>query len=107
MWLDRYLVESFICAEISRMLKKNQLEKLVTPLKRSAWLHPSTHQILPGGISLMSTKFVFSSEVYIKTGESIWKGLSFMKSIIKASSKDFKKVYNSLKKLYESFITAL
>ena len=30
-----------------------------------------------------------------------------MKSIIKASSKDYKKVYNSLKKLYESFITAL
>ena len=35
---------SLIFAEILEMLKKNQLKKLVSPVKWSAWLHASTLQ---------------------------------------------------------------
>ena len=58
LWLDFYLVGFFICVEISGMLKKKRLEKLVSPLKRST---SSTHlpsKILPGGVSLKSTEFL-------------------------------------------------
>ena len=46
------------------MLKKNRLEKLVSPVKRSAWLY-----------DINEVSIVFSWEIDIKTGESIWKGL--------------------------------
>ena len=42
--LDQYLVGFWICAEISGLLKKNRLEKLVSCVKRSAYLHASTKQ---------------------------------------------------------------
>ena len=34
----------WICAEILGMLNKNRLEKLVSPVKKSSWLHASTLQ---------------------------------------------------------------
>ena len=42
--LDWYLVGFWICAEVSGIFKKNWLEKLVSPVKRSALLHASTLQ---------------------------------------------------------------
>ena len=42
--LDQYLVGFWVCAEISGLLKKNRLEKLVSRVKRSAYLHASTKQ---------------------------------------------------------------
>ena len=59
------------------MLKKNRLEKLVSPVKRSALLHASTLQNFAWqhffDVNEVST--VLSREIDIKTGESIRKGL--------------------------------
>ena len=43
-YLDWYLVGFWICAEVSGILKKNWLEKLVSPVKRSALIHASILQ---------------------------------------------------------------
>ena len=43
-YLDWYLVGFWICAEVSGILKKNWLEKLVSPVKRSSLLHASILQ---------------------------------------------------------------
>ena len=71
------------------MLKKNRVEKLVSPWKEA---HGSTYlpcKILLGGISLISTSW----KINILTGESIWKDLitEALKKNIKASQKAFGK----------------
>ena len=43
-YLDQYLVSFWICVEISGLFKKNRLEKLLSPVERSAQLHASTKQ---------------------------------------------------------------
>ena len=53
-----YLVGFRICAETSRMLKKNRLEKLVSPVIRSPLLTHQPCKILPDSISLLSKKFL-------------------------------------------------
>ena len=78
------------------MLTKNRLEKLVSPVKRSAWLHAFTLQNFARRyfFDVNEISIVFSWEIDIKTGESIWKMFnykSFIKSIIKALEKDFVK----------------
>ena len=67
--LEQYLVDFWIWTEISGLLKKNQLEKLVSPVKRSAQLHASTKQNFAwwcffevNGISI-----IFSREIEIKS----------------------------------------
>ena len=59
------------------MLKKNELEKLVSAVKRSAWLQASILQNFARRhfFDVIEVSIVFSSEIDIKTGESIWKGL--------------------------------
>ena len=59
------------------MLKKNWLEKLVFPVKRSALLHASTLQNFARRFFFDANEvsIVFSWEIDIKTGESIEKGL--------------------------------
>ena len=68
------LVGFWICAEILELLKKNQLEKLISPMKRSTYLHTSTmqnfarqHFFEVNGISI-----IFSREINDETGESIF-----------------------------------
>ena len=58
-------------------LKKNRLEKLVSPLKRSAWLHASTLQNFARRhvSDVNEVSIVFSWKIDIKTRENIWKGL--------------------------------
>ena len=65
----------FLFAEISEMWKKNQLEKLVSPMKWSAWLYASTlqnftrrHFFDDNGVSIE-----ISWDRDIETGENIWK----------------------------------
>ena len=65
-----YLVGFRICAEISGMLKKNRLEKLVSPVIRSALLHASTFQDFARQyfFAVQEVSIVFSWEIDIKTG---------------------------------------
>ena len=75
--LPRYtstLVGFWICAEILELLKKNRLEKLISPVKTSTYLHTSTtqnfarqHFFEVNGISI-----IFSREIDDETGESIF-----------------------------------
>ena len=59
--LDQYLFGFLIFEEISEMLKKNRLEKLVSPVKRSAWLYASTLQNFAGHfVDVNEISFVFS-----------------------------------------------
>ena len=55
------------------MLKKNELEKLVSAMKRSAWLQASILQNFARRhfFDVIEVSIVFSSEIDIKTGESI------------------------------------
>ena len=62
---------------ISEMLKKNRLEKLISPVKWSAWLHASTlqnfarrHFFDVNGVSI-----VILWERDVETGENMWKVL--------------------------------
>ena len=76
------------CAETSGELKKNRLEKLVSPVKRSSWFYASTLQNFARRYfyDVNKVSIVFSRTTDIKTGESIRKRLnykSFIKSIIK------------------------
>ena len=75
--LDQYLVGFWICAGISGMLKKNWLEKFVSPMKRSPWLYASGLQKLARRhfFDINEVSIVFSWEIDIKTGDSIWKDL--------------------------------
>ena len=59
------------------MLMKNWLEKLFSPVKRSALLHASTLQNFarPYFFDVNEVSIVLSWEIDIKTGESIGKGL--------------------------------
>ena len=55
------------------IVKEKRLEKLVSPVKKSAYLHASTKQILPGGVSLKPTEYlIFLREIDFETGESIF-----------------------------------
>ena len=76
-YLDWYLVGFWICAEVSGILKKNWLEKLVSPVKRSALIHASILQNFTRRhfFDLNKIFIVFSWEIDIKTWESIGKGL--------------------------------
>ena len=55
------------------MLKKNELEKLVSVVKRSAWLQASILQNFNRRhfFDAIEVSIVFSSEIDIKMGESI------------------------------------
>ena len=59
------------------MLKKNRLEELVSLGRRSAWLHASILQNFARWhfFDVNKVSNVFSWEIVIKTGESIWKVL--------------------------------
>ena len=82
------------------MLKKNVLEKLVSPVKRIARLHASTLQNFDRRyfFDVNEVSIVFSWETYIKTGENIRKGLiqNFIKGITKTYKNILEKVYNGL-----------
>ena len=58
------------------MLKK-QTRKLVSPVRRSTWLHASTLQNFARQhfFDANEVSVAFSREIDAKTGESIWKGL--------------------------------
>ena len=58
-------------------VKKNRLEKLVSPVKRSTLLHVSTLQNFARRhfFDVNEVSIVFSWEIDIRTGESIGKGL--------------------------------
>ena len=66
---DEYLVGFEIFAEFSEMLKKNRLEKLVSPVKWSAWLYASTLQNFARWhfFDVNEASIVFSSEKDVKT----------------------------------------
>ena len=81
------------------MIKKNWLEKLVSPVKRSALLLASTLQNFARWqfVDVNEVFIVFSWEIDIKTWENFekienfnYKG--FIKSITKALSKDLKRL---------------
>ena len=59
------------------MLKKNRLEKLLSLVKRSAWIRVSTLQNFAKRhlFDVNEVSIVFPWEIDIKTGKSIWKGL--------------------------------
>ena len=67
--LEQYLVDFWIWTEISGLLKKNQLEKLVSPVKRSAQLHASTKQNFDWRcfFELNGISIIFSREIEIKS----------------------------------------
>ena len=58
-------------AEKAGLLKKNQLEKPVFPVKRSAWLHASTLQNFARQhfFEVNKVSFVLSRKIRAKTGE--------------------------------------
>ena len=62
-----------IRAEISRLLKKNRLEKLVSPVKRSTYLHASTKQNFAWRcfFEVNRIPIIFSPELDDETGRSI------------------------------------
>ena len=75
--LGLYLVGFFIFAEISKMLKKNRLEKLVSPMKWSAWVYRSTLQNFAGqhSFDVNGVSVLISWVRDVKTGENMWKVL--------------------------------
>ena len=76
--LDQCLVGFFIFAEISEMLKKTQLEKLVSPVKWSAWLYASTLQNFARWhfFDVNRVSIVISWEGDVEMGENKWKILN-------------------------------
>ena len=55
------------------LLKKNRLEKIVSPMKKSAELHASTKQSFawPRFFEANGISIAFSREIDVETGESI------------------------------------
>ena len=97
--LKWYLVGFLICVGISGMIKKNWLEKLVSPVNRSALLLASTLQNFARWhfVDVNEVFIVFSWEIDIKTGKNFEKFenfnyKSFIKSITKTLSKDLKRL---------------
>ena len=70
-----YLVGFFLFAEISEILKKNRLEKLVFPVKWSAWLYASTLQNFARQhfFNVNEVSIVILWERNVETGENMWK----------------------------------
>ena len=59
------------------IVKENRLEKLVSPVKRSAYLHGSTKQKFSWRcfFEVNGIFIIFSREIDVKTGESLVKPL--------------------------------
>ena len=101
------------------MLKKNPPEKIVSPVKRSAWLHAFTKQNFAWQrfSEVNRISIIFSQEIDVETGESKFEKVyrkvhkSFIKvhkSSIKALSMLYKSfIKDSLWKLYKSLIKKL
>ena len=73
-----------ICAEISGLLKKNRLEKLVSPVKRSTYLHASTKQNFAWRcfFEVNRIPIIFSRELDDETGKSIFEKVWLQKFCI-------------------------
>ena len=100
--VDQYLVGFWICAEISVMSKKNRLEKLVSPVKRSAWLDRSTLKTFDRChlFDVNEVSMCFHEKFILKRGGEYLKRINY-KSLEKLYKKHYK---SSFKRLQKRFI---